>query len=430
MVIKIPKFKATIFLLYLTIISMLLFPDTPFGFRIDDILILILFCIIFFKSGGKIKVSVYPVIIFFTYFFILLLSVLYNLNFFEFGKTNYGYHLNSSLDLFVKEITRALKILVIFIICYNMNPTSKKTEKVLSYFLKISYVLTVIGIMQYSNLLGVNEFISNHYNPGDSHNALISDDFIQNGQLRINATFFNPNIYAAFLLIPLSLSLNRALLKNKPIYFIGVGMIMVNLVFTQSRTALLSAIIMILLYIAYVTFIMKKIRLNNLIVYSLSPIIIFYLLNSINIDIINRFHGVFSSEIVNTSGRGPVMNQMKEILTNSPFLGYSPIVTNNIASDNEIKIFIHYDGILGLFFYFVFIYILYRKVKVSLISKENKFFLFTLILNILLIGTTNGFIISNRIFPIFILIYTLTVNSDQNEKVVMPNHAFNGQVKI
>jgi len=346
---------------------------------------------------------------------ILTLSVFYNLLFFQAGSSNFGYNMNDSLDLFVKEIIRALKTLIIVIICCNINFNNYRMEKFLKYFLNLCYVLALIGITQYFNVFGINQFISEHYNEGGKHNALISEDYFRHGMLRISTFFYTPNIYAAFLLIPLSLSFKKVILDRKFVHWFGIGIITINLVFTQSRTALVIAILIFFIYLWYVTFILKKISLFNSTAFAVSPFIIYFFINLVNLNIVQRFIDIFKFGVVTSSGRGSVIDQAKEILITSPLLGYSPIVTNNIASDNELKIFIHYAGLLGILFYTILIYILYKKVRRSTLTQSYKFYLHILIICLIIVGSTNGFIISNRIFPVFIILYTLLVYNEGNK---------------
>lgn len=406
------KKSTRIKLLYLTIFSMLFLPDTTYGFRIDDVLLFILLLITAIKKGGSIKLNTFPILLVTIYILILTFSVFYNLNFFDVGKTNFGYMLNDSIGLYMKEIFRALKTLIIVIICCNLNLDNFRIEKFLKYFLNLCYILALVGIAQYFNLFGINQFISANYNEGGRHNALISEDYFELGMLRISTFFYTPNIYAAFLLIPLSLSFKKVMLDRKFAHWFGIGIITINLVFTQSRTALVIAILIFFLYLWYVTFVLKKISLFNFVVYTILPFIGYYFINMVNLNIVQRFVDILKFGVVTSSGRGSVIDQAKEILITSPLFGYSPIVTNNIASDNELKIFIHYGGLLGVIFYFILIYILYKKVRISNLTRHYKFYLLTLIVCLIVVGTTNGFIISNRIFPIFIVIFTILTYSN------------------
>lgn len=401
----------SIFLLYIIIISMLFLPETSFGFRIEDVFLIILLIVLLLKNQKSFKIPIYPFILVCVYISILTISVYYNVNFGEYSDSKYNYRYNDSVDLFIKEAIRGIKIFMIVAVCYNLKFNKKLTEEFLSFFLKMSYLLAVIGILQYFNALGINQFIAEHYNPEGKHNALISESYISQGLIRINTTFYGPNIYSAFLIMPLSLSLKKVVIENNRKHLAGVCLIMINLLFTQSRTGIIIALIMIFCFLFYVSFLSKKMNILSFLIYSLSPFITYFFLNSINIDILQRFQGVFTSQILEASGRGPAIDQMKDILFNSFLLGYSPVISNDFPSDNELKIFAHYGGILGVIFYFSLVFILYKKLKYSLISNANKVFLTTLIISIILVGTSNGFIISNRVFPIFIIIYSLTAYS-------------------
>lgn len=408
--------KISIFILYIIITSMLFFPETTLGFRVEDIFLIILLIVVSLNPQKNFKIPSYSFMLFCIYIFILTSSVFYNVNFGDFTDSKYNYQYNNSIDLFIKEVIRASKIFIIVIVCYNLRLNEKQTEKFLSFFLSLSYLLATIGIMQYFNALDINQFISENYNPEGKHNALISESYIAQGLIRINTTFYGPNIYSAFLIIPLAISLKKSVIENQKKHLFGTFLIMINLLFTQSRTGIIIALIMIFSFLFYVSFLSKKINILNFLLYSSIPFIVYYFLSFINIDIVQRFQGVFTSHILETSGRGPAIDQMKDILSTSFLLGYSPVVSNDFPSDNELKIFAHYGGILGVTFYFFLVFMLYKKLKYSLISNANKVFLTTLIISIILVGTSNGFIISNRIFPIFIVIYTLTAYSGSNFK--------------
>ncbi|MCB2342084.1 O-antigen ligase family protein [Clostridium estertheticum] len=135
------------------------------------------------------------------------------------------YALEKTLAL--KESARFLAYLFIFfVIKYEFN-TKKLVKNLLKCYIFTAGLLSIFGIIQHFTTIGLDKKFVEHY-PGYT-------------VVRIATTMFNPNAYAAFLILIIfpvvMLTIYEKNKKNKGMYGIISVLLFVNIIMTYSRNA-------------------------------------------------------------------------------------------------------------------------------------------------------------------------------------------------
>jgi hypothetical protein len=395
------------FLVYVCLFSMLYLPEFFGLIRLEDVVISFAIGWLLISKNKRFKIGIIEVTIFTIYLLLISVSGLYNLQFFNQSEA-YNFYLDENGKNFIKEVIRAFKYLMIVLLIRNIEFTKEEVFRFLKAFVWLSFGVSIIGIFQYFNIGNIQEIITNYYKQGSVHNTLFSKSYYEMGLVRINSTFYISNIYAAFLLIPAAYALKLILFDKQKKYWIPFMFITLNIIMTQSRTGVILLLGIILLYFFYATFIRRVMSFRMLILLWIMPLLTYVAISMLDMNrIVTRLFLVFQEGFIQSSGRDFVVHQAENILSQSPFLGYSPFVVTQLPADSELKIFIQYGGVLGLLFYLSFLLVLFVVIKRSIIDSNIKVFMYTLLICGILTGLTNGYIMSNRLFPVFLLILCL-----------------------
>lgn len=163
------------------------------------------------------------------------------------------------------EVYKGLKLLAYLLIAVNLNLDANKIKKIINVFLVALLASALFGIMQYFNFVNVNTWLTPNY---------IFETKIYNleTQRRVVGTFGNPNIFGGALLIGIALSFSNLLSEFKKRYVIMLIVFFVALTMSLSRTALVSAVILIVLMSVMILWKTKK-KVPTFLTLSFVPVI-------------------------------------------------------------------------------------------------------------------------------------------------------------
>lgn len=407
----------------LILVSLLFLPELYGGVRLEDLILLLLFAWLMMQRKGKLEIGKSELVFLSSYVVIISLSSLYNLAFFKGGGTWFFW--SDSNSVFIKEIIRVFKYFLIVLIVKNMKLKEEDLKYIAKYFVLYSFILCIVGIMQRYNTLNINQIFFTFFQQTEQqayHNAFLNTGYTPIEKIRINGTFYVSNTFAAFLLIPFSYSLKKAIFDGVKKYWLLIALIVVNIFLTQSRTGIFITVIIFGVYLVN-TFSGLKLKKSTLPILFIAPFLIIVLINAIDLNRLSEsIDVIFSYGIIEAANRGFVIQMFREVASNSFLLGFSPF-SDSITSDNELIIFMQYGGILGVILYTSLIIGMYFSIKRTNLNKQNKLFLNTMLIIVLLVGLTNGFVLSNRLFSIYLIIHYLFLNMAKNEssKITIEN---------
>lgn len=386
--------------LYEILLFMMIFlPDFNY-FRLEDIIII---SVILFEIINKKRIVIPKTVAIYFILFIIVYSL---------SITNYILFINQGIDLMtgLKEIVRSVKILFIFIIFQKKIVYFKMPN--LNKFVFYSVIIVLVEIMQIYNLFNINNIIITFYKPGIAQYYNISSYAIKYGMFRATATFYNPNILASFLLISFIVVINMYKKNNRIITLISLITISAGIFLSQSNTGILG--ILAIIFVLYIIELKRKNKSNNAII--AISIFTIVLLFSVNI-LITKYNLARDEErsiyqIV--ASREYAYTKFLEIFNKYPILGMSPIFAKDYPYDSEYFFILINYGLLGLIIYLKAIITLLRRLKCYFKIEADEIII--LILLVPFIGMTNGFVFSNRIFPIYLIIFNYFIS--KNEKCI------------
>jgi len=289
---------------------------------------------------------------------------------------NKGYYLRFSLitfcvflSLFILELLsnqeiifghilyllRWIKYGVVFVLTLYFYRTLNATQ--LNNVVKGCFLLLVgINIVIYLNLFGMGEYLQFLHSPKES---FAFSNFHEPGVFRLGGTFINPNdngiIFSLFFLL---FALHKYL---KDHYFTILAILMVLL--TQSRTAMLLSVGMVLILIIYYA-IHSKVTRRQIFIGLLTIIILFTFFSIFNFSYISTlFTGkAFESNsfVIRIENFSNVVGTSNEVL----FIGRG-VINDQIAIfgkylDSELTLVIAQFGIVGLCIWLAFIFIMIK----------------------------------------------------------------------
>ncbi len=172
------------------------------------------------------------------------------------------------------------RLLMIFFVIYTGYHYIKdtfmngKNEKLLKYTMIISVIICIYGIYQYvASMCGWPIFLNIfNNNPSYAVRGIFEIYGGWNNGNRIYATFFEPSVYALFLV---SLFFIFLLYKKKRngLYYIAMLLILINIILTFSRVGFISFFCYMLMYI-YSKYVDKKIKWSAIVNKILTPLIV------------------------------------------------------------------------------------------------------------------------------------------------------------
>lgn len=390
----------------LTVITLVFLMTSKFIYFNMAILILFLF-ILLVRLKGKIRYSkIINILI--AYNLIILLQIIIKPSMFF------------SVEIAIKELLRNTIYILIVLITTNTKISEKHFLKLWQFIFLFTFL---IAIIQFLKLYGVNEILGNIY--GESIHLQVSEKYSTLDSFRAGSIFINPNSYAKFILMFLSIifSVNLSLkIKKLNLYFLLIAII-VSLILTGSRTGIIIGIL-ITFYVLLINRFRKRSTISLKVILAIKLLIfisLIVMLIVIKKDIIN-FNSFRIFQI--TSG---FMNSI-----NYKFKTFSNMISNfNVLNffvgmgtfENDLKFItlidfdigylITYYGSLGLILYIFMIYDFYKYKN----NNYNKYKLLNklLILVFVLFGFTGGMFFNLRFFSIYItLIYANIVQNGGN----------------
>jgi len=283
-------------------------------------------------------------------------------------------------------------IFFLTVIIIDSEESIGRLVKILFYSYTFVLVFVIIESIMRHPLLSV--FASDQMTLlTDYSEGFVKDD----GRYRVSAGFDNPIPLGEYLtiLFPLIISYIN---KNK--YSLGLTIIYCLLFLfaiysTGSRAAILMSGIMVYLYIMFKLYKTNQIIriIMNLFTFSIAAIAVFVTYNYIS-DLISGFSGSFlaysSSETRSSVSRALQYVEIYTKTMEAPFLGFgrlrNPVVDLDIgAIDNYFFVIVLEVGIIGLFTYLTFNYLLIKLAFQQYKSEFTNYYLFPLLISLILI---------------------------------------------
>jgi len=380
----------------------------------DYILLLLLFFVILKKILTlKLGICLLDLLIIaslFSFIVLLLFSSSYNLIFYN----------AFSLELFLKELFRFTKYILVYIAFSQFT---------LDYFYRFGNLILIctnltifIQLSQIFDLFNINNFIRNFYAlEATPFLGYTSYSLLSVGLFRGGSVFLNYNVFGNFLLIPLSYVLLRIMSykdfnsKTKNFfkilsYSFQLLLILIGILLTQSRTAFLSAVsILVTLY-----FIMKK-RIERKYLIGIS---VFILIGIFIISTLFNLKRVFMIMEAFTESEGSgfikydlLKKVIGEMSLGNFFIGHG--LGQFFQVDFEYGYLIYFYGIVGLI-----LYIFFMLLTIKLLSTYNtyeSFFFISLIISFLIFGLGATSFLNVRVFPIFLALLSTYTASLRNK---------------
>lgn len=274
------------------------------------------------------------------------------------------YYIKVTLVDFI-EIYKYATYFLIFLIAYNLKV--QKT-KVIMIFIGFVLLIEVIGVFQFFNILNFNNHLGQLYIPSER------TFFILQKQQRVFSTFGNPNIYGSFVVIVFGFVLS-CLLWRKSLNFINNKIIVLffiltvlSIFFTTSRSTIVSAFV-IFFYWAVIFPIIGKVRIKNIVIYSLVilsiSVISFYSIQ--NIKYINYAYQQLVTHrdldsVSSYSARKVYWDESIDAFKKSPILGHGPSKEGLSFTDNYYLYTLERSGVIGLL---LFLWFTFRTLKIT-----------------------------------------------------------------
>ncbi|HGE70258.1 TPA: O-antigen ligase domain-containing protein [Candidatus Poribacteria bacterium] len=321
-----------------------------------------------------------------------------------------------SLDGIVHEVARIAKYTLIFYIFWFAGKHIGIRKQLENAFLLSALAVVAIGFMQVFNLFGINRLTELYYKPEYSGKITISPEARLMGIQRIPSTFFNPNTLGLFFLIPLALSFARVLARKKIFDVILAVIFFAGIMVTQSRTAILCSINLLLAAILIERKRSVGMRRRNILIAFIIGLILLitanYLTSSLNL-LRAKDVGIQTGSI---KVRADILKVYAEqTINNAPLFGFSPIFTPQRALDNEYLYVLYFTGFVGLAAYLLFLYLLYSSIPKK--SDTLNVAVSSVFLAYLFANTTMTTFYSEKLFSIFLMLMGLAISNDSIETI-------------
>ncbi len=317
---------------------------------------------------------------------------------------------------FVKEVIRYVKYSAVFLLFLLVR--KENWPGILKVLILTSLITVLIQGMQYWDFLGVNDFLKKMYRYEIFYEGSESVNK-ETGGWTGGSTFANKNVYGNFLLIPFGFCIGsffvaagKPSLKpaRKLLYSNALASIifLCAIVMTQSRTALISAVILCVTLVYLLkkrSFFASKFLIKNLMLVSVGALSAALLIHFAGLGHIINLRGGFSYEL--TGGRGSAAFKMeeftKQVILNpgvNPFFGASPGAKHFVA-DFEYGYFFYWYGLIGLLGYCAFIWFIFRFLFAHRES-VRAMVLSGIFVSFVIFGFGATSFLNNRVFPIFL----------------------------
>lgn len=259
------------------------------------------------------------------------------------------------------------------------------------HFRRVAFVVLVpvlvFNILHYFNILGFNELVEPWYAPHHHLDVFGLNSLGEPATKRSLGTMGNPNVNATLFLLFLLLFMRRSnRVEFPPLYTVAALLSIVGVFMCQSRTALITFCVLMLLYMIF-----APRRYRMFMYYSLFALVVFLVLHFAGNAYLTT---VVDPDRLQHTAAGR-MEQWSAILDAMPgkwLLGNAPskeyFEQREIFSESEYFLILFRYGILGTALFFGFwLHLIYRGLRAS---GTLKFSLTALPLLLLLTATTNN----------------------------------------
>ncbi len=389
--------------LILAALSPSIFSLAGIPFRIDDILLLFIFYYVVVRAfQGKSLILPKPLIGFY-----ILALVMFSSIFLYVAGTGV-----EKMSGFYHELFRLIKYVLVLIVFVRAGRSFKDRQRILVVFFAVSVVAVVIAVAQAFDFMGINRIITSLYRPGSVHNVLVDSAYRSIGGLRAYSTFYNPNVFALFCLIPFALSFAFVLRKVRmPLFVCLTGIFFGGILLSQSRTALLCSLFSIIVSLIILA---KRSKTGR--GFSLKNAALVAIIMILAVAVIGSAVGLKRLGDLTTSA-GSVRVRLnvastatKEVLDQSPYLGLSTARSfAEAALDNEYLYFFYWGGAIGLLAYLFYLVALYRFIPKTV--DPLNLAVSVIVLTFVLANFTLGTFLTEKIYTFFLALYGLAVAS-------------------
>lgn len=351
---------------------------------VDIIILTTLFGIIFIKKKGRIRINKIE-FIFVMFIFLILVQLLIIPSIYF------------SIDIAFKEIVRNLIYILIISIVINLEITYNHFVKVWS---SVFFIVFIIGVFQYFKVFNISILLSNVYH--DSVHLLLANS-TDISYFRAGSVFINPNVFAIFSLMILSIFLNvKTNFKNFKLL-----LILVSLILAGSRTAFLIGVLLLFITFTldnYENFNIKKIIKTIIIILSIG-VILYYIITHLDLSMFRMLlinEGFYDSLNIKLD----IFRELiREYSVLNIFIGLGPFqynYSNGTMVDFDLGYIFTYYGVIGMMIYLNILIQTYRYS--SKLKRDRKRLNIFLIIICIMFGMTAGLYFDFRIFSIFSVI--------------------------
>lgn len=332
--------KLQIYILYVSIFTLCLVGDSSVFPRVENLFILF---IILYLVSRKIKIDFFAKLLFCLFIFSLLSAII---NISNIGDITFTY--------------RFIKLLVFYLMVYNLPYETKKVENVIR---AVFLILFFINLAILLDIPSVSSFLSKIY----QKESQIID--LPGSRTRLYGTMGNPNENSVLLLVFLAYFISLYYYQKKNWQFIFIGISIVMLIFTESRTAFVGMVGM------FAALLFKKHTKRGIVVIAITIFLalsgIIAVVQNVELKNLNQLFTQNPAEINSLVVRYEIWGNLIDLWREKPVLGWGPYLNyfkiNNIDPDSEYILFLFSYGIVGalllLLIYVVPIFSLWQKKK-------------------------------------------------------------------
>lgn len=321
-------------------------------------------------------------------------------------------------SLVAKEIYRAVIYAIIFEILLYSKINIKSYARVWKV---IVFIIVAIAILQYIKIFDIDSILKYIY--GDSsqyHNT----QFTELSAFRSGSVFGNPNVLASFLVAALAINffLDSQMKEAFISRLIKVGVILIGLILTGSRTGMLIGVIIITVYL------LVKSKGNRVIFFKNIFLLLLGLACFVGVAVLFfdfDLTEIFSYRMFQVSAGtqnslnikyARFTNLLKHMTPWNLVLGYGPFAytsSDNLAVDFDFGYFITYFGVIGLVLYCILLSAIYHFGDYKLAGR--KFLNTVFLIIVLFFGITSGVYFNLRIFAVYLLMFIPTLYVDDKQ---------------
>ena len=316
------------------------------------------------------------------------------------------------------EVYKNVKLLIYLLIAINISLNMKDLRKIVSVAIGSLLVTALFGMMQYFNFLNINSWLTPYYILDSNVRALEL-----NG--RVVGTFGNPNMFGFAILIGIALSLSELFKSFKIRHAISLFIFFIALTMTQSRTALVTGVVLLALISLMILWKTNK-KVKTLALFSFIPLIGIVALRYAPHQFFSRIGRL--SDVSSDSSLNARFRMWEDIYVTrtegNELFGTGPTSLVRIMFDNEWLMLLTYYGIIGVALFIVMFALMYNKL--SKVNSNNLNFYNIAARGLILVYAIcmwmSDVFTLLQIMPIVMLVIGLSLNKSVNTKTEKDTH--------